>query len=130
MSSPPVPISYAAYPWKHILVSHHPPTSPIATQVIIITINRPEKANAYTTGIQNEMISAFDFLDSDDRVKAIVVTGKGKMFCAGADLDIGLFREEGGKSKGHRDGSVLSIASSSSYCRGNCCTDCIAPLTS
>lgn len=38
----------------------------------------------------DEMVSAFDMLDRDDRVKAIVVTGKGKMFCAGADLVVGL----------------------------------------
>jgi enoyl-CoA hydratase/carnithine racemase len=92
-------------PWKHILVSHHPPQHSV-TKVVLITINRPEKANAYTLGIEKEMIHALDLFDSDDRVRAIVVTGAGKYFCAGADLNIGLHREEGGKSKGHRDGLV------------------------
>lgn len=52
----------------------------------------------------NEMVSALEMLDLDDRVKAIVVTGKGKMFCAGADLIDGLHREKGVRNKEHRDG--------------------------
>jgi len=43
-------------------------------------------------------------LDLDERVKAIVVTGKGRMFCAGADLEIGLNRAPGIRDKEHRDG--------------------------
>lgn len=49
------------------------------------------------------MIKAFEMLDLDDRVKAIVVTGKGKMFCAGADLIDGLHRTKGERNKEHRD---------------------------
>ena len=50
-----------------------------------------------------EMERAFAMFDVDDRVKAIVVTGHGKMFCAGADLDVGL---KGGHEapNEHRDG--------------------------
>lgn len=70
----------------------------------LITINRPQKANAFTAEIESEMIHAFDMFDSDDRVRAIVVTGAGKFFCVGADLNVGLHRVEGGKPKGHRDG--------------------------
>src|SRR5690349_12212710 len=90
------PVSYAALPWKHILVSPYPP-SPKVNKVAVITINRPEKHNAYTNEIETEMIQALDMIDEDDRVRVIVVTGAGKMFCAGADLDIGLHREPGGK---------------------------------
>lgn len=50
------------------------------------------------------MVKAFDMLDLDDRVKAIVVTGKGRMYCAGADLEIGLNRGPGIRDKEHRDG--------------------------
>lgn len=109
MATPDVPLSYAAYPWEHILVSHHPSSSPVATKVVIITINRPEKSNAYTDGIETEMIHALEMFDVDDRVRAIVVTGKGRLFCAGADLNIGLNRKEGETSKAHRDGLVLDI---------------------
>jgi enoyl-CoA hydratase/carnithine racemase len=54
--------------------------------------------------MEHSLVTAFDLLDLDDRVKAIVVTGKGRMFCAGADLDIGLNRTEGVGDKEHRDG--------------------------
>lgn len=50
------------------------------------------------------MVRAFDMLDQDDRVKVIVVTGEGKNFCAGADLEIGLERTPGVGVKEHRDG--------------------------
>lgn len=53
--------------------------------------------------MSKEMVSAFDMLDSDDRVKAIVVTGKGKIFCAGADLIDGLHRKPGERNKEARD---------------------------
>ena len=52
----------------------------------------------------NEMVSAFEMLDLDDRVKAIVVTGKGRMFCAGADLINGLHRGKEVRNKEHTDG--------------------------
>jgi enoyl-CoA hydratase/carnithine racemase len=103
MANNKFPTSYATIPWKHILVSFHPP-SPDVNKVAVITINRPEKYNAFTVEIETEMIRALDMFDEDDRVRVVVVTGAGRMFCAGADLDVGLHREEGGKTKGHRDG--------------------------
>jgi hypothetical protein len=105
-----LPSSYATYPWKHILVSHLPLSSPVATKVVVITMNRPEQGNAFTAEIETEMIRAMDLINDDDRVRIAVVTGRGKMFCVGADLDIGLHREEGGTPKGHRDGFVSSTA--------------------
>ena len=54
--------------------------------------------------MEHDLVRAFDMLDLDERVKAIVVTGKGKNFCSGADLEIGLNREEGVGNKEHRDG--------------------------
>ncbi len=52
----------------------------------------------------HDLVQAFDVLDRDDTVKVIVVTGKGKNFCAGADLVDGLVRMEGIGRKEHRDG--------------------------
>jgi enoyl-CoA hydratase/carnithine racemase len=98
------PSSYASLPFSQISLSHHPNSSPTVTPVIILTISRVEKQNAFTTTMCNEMVSALEMLDLDDRVKAIVVTGKGKMFCAGADLIDGLHREKGVRNKEHRDG--------------------------
>ncbi|MEE4211665.1 MAG: enoyl-CoA hydratase-related protein, partial [Parvularcula sp.] len=61
---------------------------PIAT----ITLDRPEKMNAYTRTMMGEIIEAMDALDDDDDVRAIIFTGSGdRAFCAGADL-----RPEGG----------------------------------
>lgn len=59
----------------------------VADNVATITINRPEKMNAFTGTMLREMIDAFDQIDADDDVRAVVVTGAGeRAFCAGADL--------------------------------------------
>lgn len=66
--------------------------------MILITLNRPEKHNAFTQTMADELCQAFRLFDADDRVRAVVVTGAGKMFCAGADLDIG-FKKSGEDAK-------------------------------
>lgn len=58
---------------------------PIAT----ITLDRPDKLNAFTGVMMTEMIAAFDETDANDQVKAVIVTGRGRAFCAGADLSAG-----------------------------------------
>lgn len=57
--------------------------------VAVITLNRPDKLNAFTTTMRDELIAAFDRTDADDAVRAVVVTGAGRAFCAGADLAAG-----------------------------------------
>jgi len=57
--------------------------------ILTITLNRPEKLNAFTGQMMTEMINALDRADADDTVKAIIVTGAGRGFCAGADLSSG-----------------------------------------
>ncbi len=61
----------------------------IADNILTITLNRPDKMNAFTGIMQKELIDAFDKADADDNVRAIIVTGAGKAFCAGADLSEG-----------------------------------------
>ncbi len=58
-------------------------------QVATITLHRPEKLNAFTPQMADELIAAFDATDADDEVRAVVVTGAGRAFCAGADLGSG-----------------------------------------
>jgi enoyl-CoA hydratase/carnithine racemase len=58
----------------------------VADQVLTITLDRPERLNAWTPTMAAELIAAFDAADTDDDVRAIVVTGAGRGFCAGADL--------------------------------------------
>ena len=61
----------------------------VADNILTITLNRPEKLNAFTREMMNEMIDAFDKADADDNIRAIIVTGSGRGFCAGADLSAG-----------------------------------------
>src|SRR6195256_1870367 len=58
----------------------------VADGVLQITLNRPDRLNAFTPTMGRELIEAFDRADADDDVRAIIVTGAGRGFCAGADL--------------------------------------------
>jgi enoyl-CoA hydratase/carnithine racemase len=75
--------------------------------VLTLTLHRPEKLNAFTGRMMVELIDAFDRADDDDAVRAVIVTGAGRAFCAGADLSGGGetfdYREHGGIEE-HRDG--------------------------
>lgn len=57
--------------------------------VATITLNRPERLNAFNQAMLSDMIAACDAIDADDDVRAVIVTGEGRGFCAGADLEAG-----------------------------------------
>jgi enoyl-CoA hydratase/carnithine racemase len=57
--------------------------------IATITLNRPDKLNAFNTQMMKDLIAAFDETDADDDVRAVIVTGSGRAFCAGADLSAG-----------------------------------------
>jgi enoyl-CoA hydratase/carnithine racemase len=62
----------------------------VSEGILTLTLNRPDKMNAFTNEMMQEMIAAFDQADADDSVRAVIVTGSGdRAFCAGADLSAG-----------------------------------------
>jgi enoyl-CoA hydratase/carnithine racemase len=64
-------------------------TTELSDRVLTITLNRPERLNAWTPRMAEELIEAFDRADADDEVRVVIVTGAGRGFCAGADLAAG-----------------------------------------
>ncbi len=81
----------------------------VADRILTITLERPERLNAFTERMKDEMIDAFDRADGDDDVRAVIVTGRGRGFCAGADLSRGpdTFANRAETIDAHRDGGGL-----------------------
>jgi enoyl-CoA hydratase/carnithine racemase len=84
-----------------------------ARGVATVTLNRPDKLNAVTSVLIRELIAAFDMADADDAIRAVIVTGAGRAFCAGADLSAGAQTFDRGRRESpeadseHRDGGGL-----------------------
>jgi enoyl-CoA hydratase/carnithine racemase len=84
----------------------------VKDNILTLTLNRPDKLNAFTNIMLNELIDALDRADADDAVKAIIFTGAGRGFCAGADLSGGeaTFNHAGGPDNLQPDGGgVLTL---------------------
>ena len=76
----------------------------VADGVLTLTLNRPDRLNAFTATMGRELIAAFDAADADDDVRAVIVTGEGRAFCAGADLEAAGATFDYGDDELHRDG--------------------------
>ncbi|MDH4094156.1 MAG: crotonase/enoyl-CoA hydratase family protein [Betaproteobacteria bacterium] len=81
----------------------------VTERIATITLHRPEKLNAFTHVMRDELVDAFGKADADDEVRAVIVTGAGRAFCAGADLSAGgatfdYAKKEGLTAETHRDG--------------------------
>ena len=61
----------------------------LSDNLLTITLDRPDRLNAFTTVMMRELVDAIDRADADDEVRAIIITGAGRAFCAGADLEAG-----------------------------------------
>jgi enoyl-CoA hydratase/carnithine racemase len=88
----------------------------VEDRVLTITLHRPDKLNAFTGRMMYELIDAFNRADADDQVRAVIVTGAGRAFCAGADLSSGgdTFDYSGDAKKPapieeHRDGGGMAV---------------------
>lgn len=60
-----------------------------ADSIATVTLDRPEQLNAYTARMHHELVDALDRSDADDDVRVVIFTGRGRAFCAGADLSEG-----------------------------------------
>ena len=74
----------------------------VADGIATITLNRPDRLNAFTPKMMLDIIAAFDATDADDAVKAVIVTGAGRGFCAGADLGSGAGTFDAGAREAER----------------------------
>jgi enoyl-CoA hydratase/carnithine racemase len=74
----------------------------VENRIQTITLSRPDKLNAFTGTMMNELIAAFDEADKSDDVRAVIVTGAGRAFCAGADLSAGADTFDQDKRVGRR----------------------------
>jgi enoyl-CoA hydratase/carnithine racemase len=83
----------------------------VADKILTITLNRPEKLNAFTAQMMLDLIDAFDRADADDEVRVVIVTGSGRAFCAGADLSGGVatFEFATNVNRAHGPGSAVGI---------------------
>ncbi len=61
----------------------------VEDHILTITLNRPDRLNAFNGEMYHDLLAAFDLADADDDVRAIIMTGAGRGFCAGADLSSG-----------------------------------------
>jgi enoyl-CoA hydratase/carnithine racemase len=78
----------------------------VSDSIATVTLARPEKMNAFTGVMMRELLDVFDVIDADDAVRAVIVTGDGKAFCAGADLSSGAKTFDDGDWSSTSDNSV------------------------
>lgn len=91
---------YASYAWQDIKVELR------SDGIAIVTMDRPAHYNTFTGPMSFSLVFAFELFDADDRVKVAIITGAGKVFCAGAYLAQG-FGANADHAQGHRDGGGL-----------------------
>ena len=78
----------------------------VSDSIATVTLTRPEKMNAFTGVMMRELLDVVDVIDADDAVRAVIVTGDGKAFCAGADLSSGAKTFDDGDWSSTSDDSV------------------------
>jgi enoyl-CoA hydratase/carnithine racemase len=83
-------------------------------QIMTITFCRPERLNAFTGRMKNELCAALDYADADDNVRVVIITGSGRAFCAGADISengerFGLAASSDRREEHHDRGGIVAL---------------------
>ncbi|KAJ5498636.1 enoyl-CoA hydratase/isomerase family protein, partial [Penicillium expansum] len=105
-----IPVSYEKVDLPNIKLSHHPLGAETVTPVIVLTLNRPDKYNAFTPAMAQALEQLFKLFHHDIRVRVVVMTGAGKMFCAGSDLEVGFGKDKDDNASYRDIGGRVSIA--------------------
>lgn len=110
--TPTIPESYATWKIPDLVFSHHPETSAAVTPVVVVKLHRPAARNGFTDGLAASLITAFDTLSADPRVRCVVLTSSdptNRVFCVGMDFNASHALDAG--LEGHRDsGGKVSLA--------------------
>jgi enoyl-CoA hydratase/carnithine racemase len=109
--------------YKEILVE-------VQGYIAVVTLNRPQKLNAYTNLMGDELTQAYTSLSQRDDVRVIIMTGAGRGFCSGADVG-GVFQKQidaHGENTAPRGGSVVHVRSGLHYALRNCAKPTIAAI--
>ncbi|KIY03381.1 uncharacterized protein Z520_00072 [Fonsecaea multimorphosa CBS 102226] len=93
MQAPPpstihIPSTYTTPADAHVRVTNHPESASGVTPILIVRLNRPEKLNSFTGEMITGLESFFRVVDHDSRVKVVILTGTGRAFSAGIDLNL------------------------------------------
>ena len=83
-----IPESYTTSPQSHVRISNYPESAGDVTSILVVTLNRPDKLNAFTNEMITDLESFFHVVDRDSRVKVVVLTGAGRAFSSGIDLTL------------------------------------------
>lgn len=84
-----IPESYITPPQSHVRIANHPQSVTTGvTPILVLTLNRPDKLNAFTGEMIRDLESFFRVVNYDSRVKVVILTGAGRAFSAGIDLSL------------------------------------------
>jgi enoyl-CoA hydratase/carnithine racemase len=83
-----IPATYSNSPQSQVRIANYPESASGVTPIVVLTLNRPDKLNAFTIEMISTLESFFRVVDRDSRVKAVILTGTGRAFSSGIDLTL------------------------------------------